>query len=127
METLPIEEKTVMYLFIGKNGYEAIEKVKVRSEAVQMSESNSVLIGKKPVMNYVLACITLFHGGAKEVNVKARGRAISRAVDVVEVVRRRFLPDVKIKKVGIGTEQVAPREEGGTPTNVSTIEITLER
>ncbi|MBS7647057.1 MAG: DNA-binding protein Alba [Candidatus Bathyarchaeia archaeon] len=92
-----------------------------------MSESNSVLIGKKPVMNYVLACITLFHGGAKEVNIKARGRAISRAVDVVEVVRRRFLPDVKIKKVGIGTETVAPREEGGTPTNVSTIEITLER
>jgi DNA-binding protein Alba len=92
-----------------------------------MSESNSVLVGKKPVMNYVLACITLFHGGAKEVSVKARGRAISRAVDVVEVVRRRFLPDVKIKKVGIGTEQVAPTEEGGTPTNVSTIEITLER
>jgi len=92
-----------------------------------VAESNSVLIGKKPVMNYVLACITLFHGGAKEVNIKARGRAISRAVDVVEVVRRRFLPDVKIKKVGIGTEQVAPKVEGGTATNVSTIEITLER
>ena len=92
-----------------------------------MAESSSVLIGKKPVMNYVLACITLFHGGAKEVNIKARGKAISRAVDVVEVVRRRFLPDVKIKKVGIGTEQVAPKVEGGTATNVSTIEITLER
>jgi len=92
-----------------------------------VAESNSVLVGKKPVMNYVLACITLFHGGAKEVNIKARGRAISRAVDVVEVVRRRFLPDVKIKKVGIGTEQVAPKVEGGTATNVSTIEITLER
>ena len=92
-----------------------------------MSESNSVLVGKKPVMNYVLACITLFHGGAEEVMVKARGRAISRAVDVVEVVRRRFLPDVKIKRVGIGTEQIPPAEEGGTPTNVSTIEISLER
>ncbi|NWF87492.1 DNA-binding protein Alba [Candidatus Bathyarchaeota archaeon] len=92
-----------------------------------MSESNSVMIGNKPVMNYVLACITLFHGGAKEVNVKARGRSISRAIDVVEVVRRRFLPDVKIKKVGIGTEQMAPRQEGGSPANVSTIEITLER
>jgi DNA-binding protein len=92
-----------------------------------VAESNSVLIGKKPVMNYVLACITLFHGEAKEVHIKARGRAISRAVDVVEVVRRRFLPDVKIKKVGIGTEQVAPKVEGGTATNVSTIEITLER
>ncbi len=91
-----------------------------------MSESNSVLIGRKPVMNYVLACITLFHGGAKEVHVKARGRAITLAVDVVEVVRRRFMPDVKYKKVSIGTEQLTPREEGATPTNVSTIEITLE-
>jgi len=44
-----------------------------------------VLIGRKPVMNYVLACITLFHSGAKEVNIKARGRAISRAVDVAEI------------------------------------------
>jgi len=90
-----------------------------------MSESNAVLIGRKPVMNYVLACITIFHGGTKEVNVKARGRAISRAVDVVEVVRRRFLPDLKIKTVDIGTQQLPPREEGGSPSNVSTIEITL--
>jgi len=92
-----------------------------------MSERNDVLIGRKPAMNYLLACITLFHGGAKEVNVKARGRAISRAVDVVEIVRRRFLPDVKVKNIDIGTDQLAPIEEGGTPTNVSTIEITLIR
>ena len=92
-----------------------------------MSESNNVLIGRKPVMNYVLACITLFHGGANEINVKARGRAISRAVDVVEVTRRRFMPDVKIKKIDIGTDQMAPFEEGGTPSNVSTIEITLAK
>jgi DNA-binding protein len=86
-----------------------------------------VLIGKKPVMNYVLACITLFHGGATEISIKARGRAISRAIDVVEVVRRRFLPDVKVKRIGIGTDQISPREEGNSLTNVSTIEITLER
>ena len=92
-----------------------------------MSEGNAVLIGKKPVMNYVLACITFFHGGAKEVSIKARGRAISRAIDVVEVVRRRFLPDVKVTKIGIGTDQLLPREERSGPTNVSTIEITLER
>jgi DNA-binding protein len=92
-----------------------------------MSENNSVLIGKKPVMNYVLACITLFHGGSKTVNIKARGRSISRAVDVVEVVRRRFLPNLKIKDICIGTDKLAPREEGGTPTNVSTVEITLEQ
>ncbi|OYT43705.1 DNA-binding protein Alba [Candidatus Bathyarchaeota archaeon] len=90
-----------------------------------MSESNSVLIGRKPVMNYVLACITLFHSGSKEVSIKARGRAISRAVDVVEITRRRFLPDVKIQKIDIGTEQL--QVEGGGSTNVSTIEITLTR
>jgi len=92
-----------------------------------MAENNAVLIGKKPVMNYVLACITLFHSGAKEVNIKARGKAISRAIDVAEVVRRRFLPDVKVTKISIGTDQIAPQEEGNTLTNVSTIEITLER
>ena len=92
-----------------------------------MSENNSVLIGRKPVMNYVLACITLFHGGANEIMVKARGRAISRAVDVVEVVRRRFMPDVKVQKIGIGTDQLSPFEEGGSPTNVSTIEIPLAK
>ena len=91
-----------------------------------MPEDNAVLIGKKPVMNYVLACITVFHGGAKEVSIKARGRAISRAIDVAEVVRRRFLPDVKVTKIGIGTDQLTP-QEGGELTNVSTIEITLER
>ncbi len=90
-----------------------------------MSEANSVLIGRKPVMNYVLACITLFHSGVEEINVKARGRAISHAVDVVEVVRRRFLPDVKVKAIGIGADKIVSREEGGSLTNVSTIEIVL--
>jgi len=92
-----------------------------------VSEVNSVLIGKKPIMNYVLACITFFHGGAKEVSIKARGRSISRAIDVAEVVRHRFLPDVKIKSIGIGTDQLLPQEEGDSATNVSTIEITLIR
>jgi len=88
-------------------------------------EENAVLIGKKPIMNYVLACITFFHGGAKEVSIKARGRSISRAIDVAEVVRHRFLPNVKIKSIGIGTDQLSPQEEGNSATNVSTIVITL--
>ena len=92
-----------------------------------MTDANAVLIGKKPVMNYVLACITFFHGGAKEVSIKARGRSISRAIDVAEVVRHRFLPDVKIKNIGIGTDQLLLQEENDSPINVSTIEITLMR
>ena len=92
-----------------------------------VTESNAVLIGKKPIMNYVLACITFFHGGAKEVSIKARGKSISRAIDVAEVVRHRFLPDVKIKGIGIGTDQLLSQDEGAQATNVSTIEITLIR
>jgi DNA-binding protein len=91
--------------------------------------TSAVLIGKKPIMNYVLACITYFHGGAKEVSIKARGRSICRAIDVAEVVRHRFLPDAKIKSVSIGTDQFLPQdqEEENTTTNVSTIEIKLMR
>ena len=92
--------------------------------------TSAVLIGKKPIMNYVLACITFFHGGATEVSIKARGRSISRAIDVAEVVRHRFLPDVKIKSISIGTDKFLPiDQEEGTQggTNVSTIDITLTR
>jgi DNA-binding protein len=94
--------------------------------------ANAVLIGKKPIMNYVLACITFFHGGAQEVSIKARGKSISRAIDVAEVVRHRFLPDVKIKRIGIGTDQFLPQDQDDDntvhgSTNVSTIEITLVR
>jgi DNA-binding protein len=92
-----------------------------------VTENNAVLIGKKPIMNYVLACITFFHSGANEVSIKARGRSISRAIDVAEVVRHRFLPDVKIKRIGIGTDKLLSQEDGNVATNVSTIEITLAK
>jgi len=75
-------------------------------------------------MSYVLAVITSFTGSnAKEVTLKARGQAITRAVDVAEVTRRKFMKELKIGKITIGTEEIQ-QEEGGT-RNVSTIEITL--
>jgi len=82
-----------------------------------------VLVGKKPVMSYVLAVVTQFGAGATEVVLKARGRAIGKAVDIAEVARRRFLPGVQVKNISIGTEQVQTRE--GETSNVSSIEITL--
>ena len=115
-----------MYLFVDKKTKDATLKMELGAKR-SMVENNAVLIGKKPAMNYVLACITLFHSGAKEISIKARGKAISRAIDVVEVIRRRLLTDVKVTKIGIGTDKITPQEEGNTPTNVSTIEITLER
>jgi len=89
-------------------------------------DDDSVFVGRKPIMNYILACMTLFQDGSEEVCIKARGRAISAAVDVAEILRRRFLPNIKVKDIRIGTEQLV-REEGGAPSNVSTIEVVLAK
>jgi DNA-binding protein len=86
---------------------------------------NVVLIGKKPVMNYVTACITFFNSGEKQVVVKARGRAISRAVDTVELLRRAFIKGLEINSIDISTEELFRVE--GQKSNVSTIEITVAK
>ena len=86
-------------------------------------EPNVVYVGRKPVMNYVLAVMTAFSSGAKEVTLKARGRAISTAIDTAEISRRRFMEEMKVSKIDIGTE-VITAEEGRT-RSVSTIEIVL--
>jgi len=90
-----------------------------------MSDANVVYVGNKPVMNYVLACVTQLNQGANEVIVKARGRAISRAVDVAEILRNRFMPNTVIKDIKISTEQINTAE-GGT-ANVSAIEIAIAK
>jgi len=77
-------------------------------------------------MNYVTACLTVFNTGANEVCVKARGRAISRAVDTVELLRRAFIKGLRLKKIEISTEEMI-REEEGRKSNVSTIEITVAK
>jgi len=87
---------------------------------------NVVLIGRKPVMNYVTACITFFNSGEKQVVVKARGRAICRAVDTVELLHRAFIKDLKIEHIDINTEELF-RAEGGQKSNVSTIEIAVSK
>ena len=89
-------------------------------------EQNTVYVGRKPIMNYVLAVITSFNSSdTKEVTLKARGRAITAAVDVAEIVKNRFIKELNISDITIGTEEI-PREEGGT-RNVSTMEIKLTR
>jgi len=84
---------------------------------------NIVYIGRKPVMTYVMAIMTAMND-QDEVVVKARGRAISAAVDAAEVTRNRYLNDIK-SSVAIGTEAMET-EDGGT-RNVSTIAITLSK
>lgn len=90
-----------------------------------MAEENIVYIGNKPVMNYVLAVVTQMNSGVTEVILKARGRAISRAVDVAEIVRNRFISDVDVKSIDISTEEIVRNE--GTSSNVSAIEIRLSK
>ena len=90
-----------------------------------MSEENVIYIGTKPVMNYVLAVVTQMNGGNSEVILKARGRSISRAVDVAEIVRNRFITDVELGSIYISTEEVSNRE--GLNSNVSAIEIQLNK
>jgi len=104
----------------------AAEKTEKKSEKEEVESigENQVLIGQKPVMKYVVACLTSFNAGAKKVVLKARGRAISRAVDTAELLRRVFMKDVEVEAISIGTEEV---ERSDRKSNVSTIEIALIR
>ena len=90
--------------------------------------SGIVFIGSKPPMNYVLAIITsLSASNAKEITLKARGRAITTAVDVAEITRNRFIKDLKVSKIAIGTEEMPAREGENRTRMVSTIDITLTK
>jgi DNA-binding protein len=95
------------------------------SERQERAESNVVFVGKKPAMSYVLACVTQFNDGRDEVILRARGRAISHAVDVAEIVRNKFLTNTQVSGVKIGTEEV--QSEQGEKLNVSSIEIILAK
>jgi len=90
--------------------------------------SGIVFIGSKPPMNYVLAIITsLSASDAKEITLKARGRAITTAVDVAEITRNRFIKDLKVSNISIGTEEMPAREGENRSRMVSTMEIKLAK
>jgi DNA-binding protein len=94
---------------------------------MEMSEKSAIVfVGSKTPMDYVLAVITrLSASNAKEVVLKARGQAITTAVDVAEITRSRFLKDLKVSRISIGTEEMPAREGENRTRMVSTIEITL--
>ena len=85
-------------------------------------DDTSVYIGRRPTHNYVLNALMILNEN-KEAVIKARGKAISHAVDVVELLRNKFMHGVEIKHIEIGTEHLSGRD--GKESNVSTIEITL--
>lgn len=88
-----------------------------------MTENSTIFIGSKPVMNYVLALMTQFNKQITDVTLKARGRSISRAVDTAEIARNKFMPNLKIKSITIGTESI--QDDQGKDFNISSMEITL--
>jgi len=80
-------------------------------------------MGVKPIMNYVVACLTLFNDGSETVLVRARGKHISKAVDMVQLLRRVFLKDAVVKDIKVGTDTLT--RDDGKEAQISIIEITL--
>ena len=89
-----------------------------------MAEENIVYVGKKPTMNYVLAIVTQFNSNVDKITIKARGKAISKAVDIAEITKNRFMLNAKYSNIKIETEKV--EGERGV-SNVSSIEITMKK
>lgn len=91
-----------------------------------MSQSKLVIVGtSKPVLNYVTACITLFNNGEKRIKLRARGRAINVAVEVVQLLRSRFMNDVVIGSANIDRDVVVGKD--GTLFKVAVLELELVR
>jgi len=83
-----------------------------------------IRVGKKPVLNYVMACVTLFNSGNNEIIVRARGKAITKAVDITEMLRRSFAKDLIIKSIKVGSEDIKRMQE---EFPISIIEIVLTK
>ncbi len=93
-----------------------------------VERSGIVFVGNKMPMDYVLAIITgLSANNAKEITLKARGQAITTAVDAAEITRNRFIKDLKVSKIEIATEEMPAREGESRSRMVSTIEIVLTK
>ena len=86
------------------------------------TSDNSVFIGKRPTMNYVMAAMVILNRGT-EYTIKARGRAISHAVDVAEILINKFFPSAKYKDIRISTEHLT--NDDGKSSNVSSMEIVI--
>nr|MDO8135828.1 DNA-binding protein Alba [Candidatus Njordarchaeum guaymaensis] len=86
---------------------------------------NMIRVGKKPVISYVVACVTLFNLGEREIMIRARGRSIPKAVETVGMLRKSFLKGLAIKSIDIGSEDI--KRYNGRAGSISTIEITLSK
>lgn len=102
-----------------------VPKKTSRTKAESKEQSQTIFIGKKNTISYVLVAVTILNK-SNQCSIQARGRQISKAVDVAEITRRKFLQEsVEISNVVIGSEELPSDIEGQGPKTVSTIEITL--
>ncbi len=85
-------------------------------------QENAVFVGRRPTMNYVMAVMMILNKG-EDCTVKARGRAISHAVDICEILKNRFLKGTEYKEIRISTEVL--KGEDDRENNVSSIEIVV--
>ena len=88
-------------------------------------KDSTILIGKKDTKSYVLAVITVLNQGSNKILLKARGKAISTAVDVAEMARNKFAKELKVDDIKISTEEL--KNEDGSNVRVSAIEISLSK
>jgi DNA-binding protein len=93
--------------------------------APKTTNDNEIFVGKKTVMYYVMAIVARFDAGTNDVVVRARGNAISHAVDAVEVTRNRYMPNVQVADIEIGTDRMQGKH--GNMVNVSWIKLSLKR
>jgi DNA-binding protein len=117
-------------IFIQKKNTQRIigEYMELKDQTEQNNSAmpeNVIYVGKKQAMNYVLAVVTQFNSGARSITIKARGNTIGRAVDVAEIARNKFIPDLKSPKVSISSEELT--NEDGSKSKVSAIHILLEK
>jgi DNA-binding protein len=104
------------------------EEPKKTTKKLAEKRPDVVFVGNKPPMSYVMAVMTALSSGAiTEITLKARGRAITTAVDVAEITSNRFMKDLAVTSVGIGTEEMPAREGENRSRNVSIIEIKLAK
>jgi DNA-binding protein len=104
------------------------EEPKKTTKKPAEKKSDVVFVGNKPPMSYVMAVMTALSSDAiNEITLKARGRAITTAVDVAEITSNRFIKDLAVTSIGIGTEELPAREGENRSRNVSIIEIKLAK
>lgn len=97
--------------------------MEIEDSMTETPKRDLVIMGVKPIMNYVVACITLINDGNETVRIRARGKHINKAVDTVQLLRRVFLRDLVIIKTSIGTDLLI--RDDGNEAKVSTIEIEI--